>query len=183
MNYDEIIRPWLLTVAEAWGITQAHAYRWHDASGKQKPEKYFTYTPIRAERLDDTTVDLSTATSTTKNHRAAQQWAVFVRVDLFNSCDGLNELARCVVAADHYAPIIQTWDARGVSFHDVFESPIDESEPDDEEIIYHHSMVLEFHENPEYTLTETNGVVETITFNIESGSKDMQVDSTGVTYP
>lgn len=184
MNYDETIRPWLLTVAEPWGITQAHAYRWHDAVGKEKPERYFTYTPLRGERLDTAITDMSTADGTTVTHRAMQQWAFYIRIDLYNSYDGLSELARCVVAAEHYQPIMNNFKAHGVSFHDVFESPIDESTPYDDEILYHHSMIVEFYENPEYTIVETNGVVNQITTTIEAGSKDIQIDNPGgVSYP
>lgn len=182
MDFDNTIRPWLLTVSEAWGVRQAHPYRWHDAD-KSENEVYFSYRPLRSRPHVHDIVDRSEKDGTTVTHRASQRFIVEVRIDVFRSKDGLNELSRMIPAIQHNQILRDTLSARGVAFRSVVTPPEDISTWDDERIDYQHFMVVDFYENPEYEIVETNGVVETLKFNLESGSKQVQVDSTGVTIP
>ena len=168
MNPDTTLRTWILACGKQFGIREATVYRWPDADSRQH-EWYATYRMTSCVPDQVGIQRLNSKTGNTVHRKGAQKHKVTCRIDLFNSQDGLYELAAWGVAAHHSPDIRKIFTDHGSTFIEVIEV-IDDSTWDDEEIIYHHYMICTFTDNVEISLDETNGVVDTATFNLEEDS-------------
>jgi hypothetical protein len=98
-------------------------------------------------------------------YKVAQPWLTTVRVDLYNSENGLYELASCCTGLDGIEILQRILSSKGVGGFEL-KSLEDDTGFDDDEIIHHQYMVLEFNENVELALTFENEVAEEILFNL-----------------
>ncbi len=158
MNPDTSIRPWLLACGAQYGIREAHDYRFPDAKTRQH-EMYCTYKMISSEPNQVGYQDLSTKSGYDVSWKSVQKWYTIVEIDLYNSQDGLFELASFVVAQNN-KDISAIFNDQ-CSLIDVV-SLTNESTFDDERIDYHHKLIVRFEEDIEFVLDEINAIVETI---------------------
>jgi hypothetical protein len=107
----------------------------------------------------------NTGSEFSATYRAIQPWTTMVRVDLYNSEDGLYELASCCAGLDGIEVLQRIMRSGGVGGFEMIELE-DDTDFDADEIIYHQHMVLEFNENVELALTFDNEVVEQILFEL-----------------
>lgn len=188
MNPNSTVRPWLLAVGKQFGIRQAHDFRWPDA--KTRPdEMYFTYRLMRTFPVSVGHHDLSSVITppgkgvpgNDVNRSGSKPYHTVVQIDLYNSQDGLYELAAIEVAA-HASPIIrQLFQSKGVAF---FEAEItDETTFDDQRVDYHHRMIATFEENVEVSITEINGQVDDIVLDLnwDGDIPSQTVNDSGIT--
>lgn len=178
MNPNETIRKWLLACGKQFGIRQAHDYRWSDADSRQH-EMYFTYRIIESRPMQVGIEDASTLTSNTVNHKALQRWLTDVEIKLYNSQDGMFELASCFVGAQSIPSIRRLFGG----YHSPPRNPVttDESIIYDDDIDYIHKMIVQFEEEIEFIIDETNGSVDQIDLTIESGAPTYEIDRNGIT--
>jgi hypothetical protein len=179
MNPNVTIRPWLLACGLQVGIRYVHEYRWHDADNKPDMP-YCTYRIMSSIPENEGVHYLTTASINTAVERAAQPWLTTVRVDLFNSQNGLYELASFCVAQESHPSIKELFRQNATM---VERSVEDLTEADDEELVYHHRLTAVFRENVEHTLEESNGVVDTIRLQLDDGTffDQYDIDDTGFT--
>jgi hypothetical protein len=159
MNPNTTIRPWLLACGEQFGIRQAHEYRWSDAKTRQH-EMYCTYQIISSTPRDSGTRDMSSSSGYDVSVKGIQQWVTRVQVDLYNSQDGLYELAAFCVGADHVPAIRSIFGGKCAFIGAV--SVDDYSEFDDAVVDYHQRLICDFYENVEISITDVNSVVDSI---------------------
>ncbi|MCP4550412.1 MAG: hypothetical protein GY835_28470 [bacterium] len=162
MNPDTTLRTWLLATGKQYGIRTAVDYRWPDAATRQH-EQYITYRLVSAVPGEVGLRDLSNSTGYTVNRRAVQRWVVTAQVDLYNSENGLYELDAMGVAAGSNPVIREIFSSRSCSFINTVNIE-DLTEFDGQDIYHHHRATFRFEDLVEITLTETNGVVESIDF-------------------
>jgi hypothetical protein len=181
VNPDTAIKPWLLAVSKQWGIRQAHEYRWPDADKRQE-EMYYTYRIIGSHKDTNAVSDFTTASGNDASVSGAQQWITKVQIDLYRSQGGIDELAACIVAAQHNGTIRRLFAAHGASYFES-EDVKDLTTFDDERIDYHQQVMVNFYEHMQYDLTDSNGVVDEIHWNLESGSPTWVITKNGITPP
>jgi len=180
MNLNLVIRPWVLSILTQYGIRYAAHVRWPDASTRQH-EMYAEYmvvsmVPEQDGLQDQTTVDDSDVVT----HSAWQVWLTTVEVVIYNSQDGASELAGLAISAQHNQSIKDLFDRHSAAFHRVVRID-DISEPYDDKTIYKHRLVCEFRTNEEYSLEDTNAVVDEIIFQIEPDDFEYTVSDSGWT--
>jgi hypothetical protein len=169
MNPKNTIRPWLLacSIQGKIGATEAYETNAPDMSGK--PEHiYFVY-------------HVSVAKQTTKHHpvrsrtlpdpegydvvvSASQQWQTKVIVDLYNSENGLSELAGCAVAAESNedVDIQKVLRSGGIEFVPGSAEVENKTTRDGTRFYYHHRMVCYFNTVEGFRHTKTNHRVDTV---------------------
>lgn len=169
MNPQTTIRPWLLACSVQGGIgaIDAHETSHPDASGK--PEHiYFVYNvegakqptkhhPIRSRSLPDPDgYDVVVS--------ASQQWQTKVVIDLYNSQNGLSELAGCAVAAESSedTDIQNVLRAGGIEFVAGSAEIENKTTRDGTRFYYHHRMVCYFNTTEGFRHTKTNHRVDTL---------------------
>jgi hypothetical protein len=168
MNPNTTLRTWILACGKQFGIRKAFYMRWPDALNRQH-EMYATYRMLNCIPDQVGQQGLNSKTGYTVHRKGAQKHKYTCRIDLYNSEDGMYELAAFGVAAHHSPDVRQIFKDHGSMFIEVLEV-VDDSFVDDEEILHHQYMICTFTDNVEISLDETNGVVEQINFNLESGS-------------
>lgn len=172
MNPDSAIRPWLLLGGKKHGVTEAHNYRWADASARVQ-EPYFTYRVIRARQLSNAIERQHDKTDYTANLKAWQPWETTVRIELFRCINGAQVLAECCILAKMSDTAKSFFKRSGCAFREVYED-LEDLTPDVTEIVsgdltehYHQRIDVVFNDNITATLDEENYVVEAI--NIDLG--------------
>lgn len=166
MNPSTTIRPWLLACGNQYGINEAFFLRWPDES--TRPETmFFTYRLESTRRTNGSPAwsDMSSKAGHSATLKAIQAHTTVARIDLYNSQNGLYELASCCLALSHIESLQQLLCDHGVSLGDISEIT-DDTDYDADEIIYHQYAILEFNENVEFALTFDNEVVDEVLFNI-----------------
>jgi hypothetical protein len=179
MNPNTTIRPWLLACGKQFGIRYAHEYRWPDMDNKPR-EKYVTYRISASTPEQEGHNYLTTASGNNAVEKASQSWITEVVIDLYNSQNGLYEISSMCVALQNHPSITALFQEHAALLD---RRATDETEFDDEEINYHHRLVCTFRENIQHTLTETNGVWDTLEIQLDDGTyyDQYDVDDTGYT--
>jgi len=165
MNPNTTIRPWLLACGKQYGINEAFYIRWPDES--TRPETmFFTYKLESTQRQDGPdTIDINEGSGYSATYKSIQPFITRVRVDLYNSEDGLYELASCCAALSGIDILIRAMRDKGLALYDIV-SIDDDTVADDFEINHHQFAVIDFVENVEIDLTFENEVVEEILYNL-----------------
>ena len=179
MNPNASVRPWLLAVGKQFGIRQAHDFHWPDADTRPK-QMYCTYRLLKTVPVSAGHHNLSTNTGNTLHRKASKPYKTTVQIDLYNSQDGLYELAAMEVAAFTNPVIRNIFKTGGCAFKT--SEITDETEFDAEVIDYHQRMVAVFEENVEVSLDEINGVVDEIELDLDFDGDipEYVIDDTGI---
>lgn len=159
MNPDKTLRPWLIACGQhtdKGGILEAHPYRWPDESARREVG-YFTYRVVSAmpaqvgkQRNYSAVGDYDAVAS------ARQIWKFTVEIDVHNSQDGMNELARCCIAAMDDQDIINLLKTNGVAFKQVIQIVDLTDFTSAERLHYQHRLTCEFNGWLEYSHSKTN---------------------------
>ena len=178
MNPDTTIRPWLLACGSQFGINAAYGYRRSDSPTRFE-EPYCTYRVLEMRERTVASIDLSTAPASGNDltRKIAVPFSTFVEIKLFNSQDGLYELA-AFTAAVKRIPAVRELFAGKAAYREAVELRND-STWDDERIYYEHTMVCRFEENASIELEDINAVIDDISLTLESGSHTWTIDDTG----
>lgn len=164
MDPNTTIRPWLLACGNQYGINEAFYLRWPDESCR--PETmFFTYRFEGMSSGEPAKYNLSTGSGYSANYKSVGPWLTRIRVDLYNSQDGLYELASLVEAIKGIPPITALFKAQNIGGH-ILDELEDDTDYDADEIEYHQHLVVSFHENVEFALTFDNEVAEEILFTL-----------------
>ena len=169
MNPNTTIRPWLLACSLEGNIGAVEAFEIGapDMSGKEE-EIYFVYTvksgkpktdslPINTSRLPATGVyDVVVSGS--------KEWKTRVEVELFNSQNGMSELAGCFTAAFIDQDLMNLFTAHGLEPVVGSEETFNESTRDGARIYYHHRMVCYFQTIESFSHKKINHRVGTVVF-------------------
>lgn len=110
--------------------------------------------------------DLTTAIDYTALSSAEKVYVARVKVELFNSQNGIEELAEMCAAAEHNSIIKVGIKRGGAAFRQVI-SITNETKHNDERIDYHHVLVAEFSTNVFYVLEQSNEIVTTVDWSID----------------
>jgi len=127
---------------------------------------------------EEGTQDQSTKTANIATRSYWQAWIQTVQVDLFESQNGMYELAAMTIAAKRNPVFIQLFREHGCSFEGVT-SVVNLSTFDDSRIDYHHRLTCTFSVTVEHSLDDANAVVDEIKLAIESGGYEWTIDDTG----
>jgi hypothetical protein len=179
LNPLTTIRPWLLAAGEQFGIREVHEIRWHDADNKPR-EMYCTWRIMGSEDEEgDGVFNLTTASGNDAASKFAESWLTTIQIDLYNSQNGIYELAS-MCAGLHHTTIKQLFEEKAALYS---KTVTDQSTFDDERIDYHHRLVCVFRETIASSITETNGVVTTIQIQLDDGTffDEYDVTSSGFT--
>lgn len=177
MNPNTTIRPWILACGKQYGIRQAHEYEWDDAESRQH-EMYFTYEMKFSDQNQSGHMDMSTSSAYTVTRKAVQKWYTTVEVDLYNSEDGMFELASLVVAVklpsikaifNDQCTLIESKGVENLSKRYAGETS------------FHQQLVVVFEEEVEFVLAEPNGEVEQVNLSIETGDPTYEITDSGIT--
>jgi len=164
MDPNVTIRPWLLACGKRYGINEAFYLRWPDESSR--PETmFFTYRFLGMTSKQPVSYNLNSGSGYSATYKTEQPWMTSVRVDLYNSQDGLYELASCCAGLDGIEILKRIFSSKGIGGFELVELE-DDTDFDADEIMYHQHMVLSFNENVSLALTFDNEVVEEINFNL-----------------
>jgi hypothetical protein len=144
LNPITTIVPWLLACGQKFGILDVYEQRCPDAGGRPE-ESYFVYRVRRARPNQPVAKIQQNALVGTYDIdvSARQEWSVELQVDLYNSQNGIAELAACCIAAQADQDILTLFGGRGVAFKGCLEISEDNEETADR-IWYHHKMVCKF---------------------------------------
>jgi hypothetical protein len=164
MNPNKVIRPWIIAAGRDFGIRYGYPYRRPDDATKQE-EIYFTYRITGSEPDETGRHSQDTKTGYTANLSARKSHVNLVRIDLYNSEDGIRELNAMCIAAQDDGDIRNIFTSVGCSFIENL-GVADETTWDAEEINHHHVLTCSFYENVEYNISKDNEVVESITFSM-----------------
>ena len=141
------IRDWLVACGATFGCREVHHYRWADATAR--PEvPYITYRAIHMKGEGPAmrgakTSNLDGEEIHTVNSESNRQFAVRVRIDLYNSEFGMGWLAKCVTAAEKEQAIKNIFRHSNTGFRELIDIE-DMTTEDDERIYYHQRMVAVF---------------------------------------
>ncbi len=178
MNPLTTIRPWLLATGKQFGIREVHEMRWHDADNKPD-EMYCTWRIMGSEDEPGEDVhNLTTASGYNAASKFAESWLTTIQIDLYNSQNGIYELASMCAGLNHVT-INALFEEKAALYS---KEVIDQSTFDDERINYHHQLNCVFRETIANELTETNGVIETIQIKIDDGTYFDEYDVTSSGY-
>lgn len=170
MDPNTTIRPWLLACGNQYGINEAFYLRWPDES--TRPETmFFTYRFVGMQSGQPASYNLNSGDGYSATYRTAQPWKTRVRIDLYNSRDGLYELASCCAGLDGIEILQRIFKDGGVGGFEIVELE-DDTEYDADEIVYHQHIELDFNENVELSLSFDNEVVEEILFTLNIDGAD-----------
>jgi hypothetical protein len=178
MNPNSVIRPWLLACGAQFGVRYAFDYRWPDWDTVQE-EPFFTYR-LQSSDPDQTGFLIQADEKSGNNHvrTACKQHITSVDIRLYNAEDGLYILGACGLGAEMSQTLRDLFGSKGVQFYEIDNLQTNSQEADDE-IFYVHSMQARFYERVELSLTATNGAVDEIKINLESGGKVWTIDDNG----
>ena len=179
MNPLTTIRPWLLATGKQFGIREVHETHWHDADNKPD-EMYCTWHIVGSEDEPGEDIhNLTTASGSNAVSKFAESWLTTIQIDLYNSQNGIFELASMCAGLNHTSIKI-VFEEKAALYSKVVTN---QSTFDDEEITYHHRLVCVFRETIANTITETNGVVDLVQVQIDDGTyfDQYDIDSTGYT--
>lgn len=179
MNPLTTIRPWLLATGAQFGIREVYEIRKHDATDETR-EMYCTWRIMGSTNEDgEDVLDLSTASGNNTLSKYAETWLTTVQIDIYNSQNGIYELASMCSGINHQS-VKALFEEKAALYSKVI---TDETTFDDERINYHHRLTCVFRENISNTLTQTNGVVDTIRIQLDDGTyyDQYDVDDTGYT--
>jgi hypothetical protein len=149
------------------GAVEAFEIAAPDMSGKEE-EIYFVYTvksaneqpkvsPINTSELPATGVyDVVVS--------ASQQWKTRVEIELFNSQNGISELAGCFIAAQVDQDLMNLFTAHGIEPVMGSAEVYNESTRDGARIYYHHKMVCYFQTVESFSHNKINHRVGTVAF-------------------
>ena len=179
MNYEQTIRPWLLVCLRSFGVKEVYGYRLPDESTRPQ-EPYAIYTPVSSYPVQVGIQNLTTAPASDNdvNIRMAQEHETRIRVDYYDSPNGLYEIASCAVAArsqkirDIFLPECAFKDVELLNDNTTFDS---------ERIDYHHTMVVVFREFVECNIVDVNALIDQIDLNINSNHPTYEITRAGVT--
>jgi hypothetical protein len=163
MNLNETIRPWLLACGAQHGNNQAYEFRRPDDSTRQE-EPYYVYMATRLLPAQDGSQTQSTKTGYDAHVSAWKQHIHTIQIDLYNTEDGMRELAEACLMAEHNDSIKSIYKNK-CSFYQVVDIT-NETTFDGERVYYHHRLICQWFEGIEYTLDDINGIVETVIFDI-----------------
>ena len=164
MNPNTTIKPWLIICGKQMGINEVHEYRWHDADNKND-EPYIVYQELNSDDEQEGDIhDLSSRSGDNTASMFAEPWLSTVQIDLYNSQNGINELAALVSSIYH--DTIRPY-MRHLSLYS--EDVTDLTTWDDERINYHHRLECQFRENVAHELTETNQAVQVVELELYNG--------------
>lgn len=168
MNPETTIRPWLLACSMEGNIGAVEAFETAapDMSGKEE-EIYFVYavkgaseqpnvTPIRADALpspEGYDVDVS----------AFEEWKTKIDIEIFNSQNGMSELAGCFIAAQIDQDLINLFKLHGIAPVVGSAETQNLTTRDGARIYYHHKMTCHFQTIERFQHRKINNRVDTIT--------------------
>ncbi|MCP4709219.1 MAG: hypothetical protein GY869_11390 [Planctomycetes bacterium] len=177
MNPNSTVRLWLLACGKQYGINNAHLIDFPDAKTRSDQDPYFVYKLVATQSGQVGTHDQSTASGYNASRSARKKHLTTVQVDLYDSQDGLYELASMCVALQS-DPVIRGIFDNQAEFFEMTQC-LDLSIKDGNRVDYHQRMICTFEENIEFTLEDTNAIVETIEMAIESGGYEWTITDTG----
>lgn len=166
MNPKTTIKPWLLACSDQGGIGAVDAYETSAPEMSENVESiYFVFQvtggvptqhiPIERRSLPDSSgwdVEIS----------GFQHWKMQVQVDLYNSQNGLSELAGCAVAAEKDQEFTDLFKAHGLSFMGGSAEVRNFTTRDETNFYYHHRMTCCFNTTEGFNHTKTNYRVSSI---------------------
>lgn len=169
MNPNETIRPWLLACSLQGDIGAVEAFEIGapDMSGKEE-EIYFVYTVKGAQEIPKVTAISTNAPASVYPTdfdvyvSAAQQWKTRVEVEIFNSQNGMSELAGCFIAAQKDQDLINLFNVHHVEPVVGSAEVQNLSTRDGERIYYHHKLTCYFHTIESFSHRKINHRVGTI---------------------
>lgn len=171
MNPDTAIRPWLRACGRLFGVNEVHNYHWPDASTRQQ-EAFFTYRVLRASSGQDGVQTSEAASGYTSTITGWEAHQTVVRVDLYRSINGVQELAKCCVAARFHEPIKAHFKNSGCAFSRQL-TEIEDLTPEYDALTagditdqLHQRVDVLFNDNISVSFSETNNVVETVTIDL-----------------
>jgi hypothetical protein len=154
----EGIRKWLVACGATFGCTEVHPYRWPDAD--TRPEvPYMTYRVMRL--LSDGVAMNGGRTSGVPGEEphtvlsdSMEGFKANVRVELYNSEDGMGWLAKCGVAAGKEQAVKNIFYKSNIGFLKILDI-VDETTWDDERINYKQVLTIQLrtvivHEHKNY---------------------------------
>lgn len=178
MNPNTTIRPWLLACGAQFGINNAYDYRCPDEETRPY-QMYFTYRFIEMRELSVASIDMSTAPASGYNldRKIAKPFDTLVEIKLYNSQDGLFELAACVAALERVPAIRELFSGKA-AYRDI-QSLKNDSTWDSDRVDYEHTMIIRFEEIASIELEEINSVIEQIDLTLESDSHTWNITENG----
>lgn len=171
MNPDSAIRPWLIAAGQQYGIREAYNYRYPDHSTRPC-EPYFTYRVLRSRPGERVAERTRTAEMYTAVWTGKRTMETIIRIRLYREVNGVEVLTQCANIAQVAEPIKRHFLKSGCAFKEIYEEIEDES-PDEisitdgdfkDQIVQRMDVV--FTDDVWGSLKETNGVVETLDFNL-----------------
>lgn len=185
MNPNDAIRKWLVASGTQFGIKYAYDYKLPDSDTRAQVP-YFTYQIVNAEKVGDGILNESTKSGTTVYYHFVESWITNVRIDLYNSQDGFDEL-RSVWLGAHSVPEIRKIFADGdcepksiLEINNVSQENIDDYEAA-HNLFYHQYMICSFVEDIEFRLTITNGTIDQVDLTLYSDGATYEIDRSGIT--
>jgi hypothetical protein len=156
MNPETTIRPWLIACNSEGGIG---AVDFFDTAAPESDDLniYFVYTvyaavpnherPIAKQKSAEGSYDATVS--------GAQEWTWNVKIEIFNSQNGLAELAGIAVAAEIDQDLKNLFKASGVKFKDVL-TVKNKSTRDGNRFFYRHEMEVNFNALAKFTHVKRN---------------------------
>lgn len=141
---------------------------------------YFTYEIISTTSDESLYLrdDSYTEGSNDITRKGCREHKTAVKITLYNSQNGIYELAACAIGAQMSPAIQNIFKAKQCAFHEVL-SINSESFIDNEKVLYKHVMLVDFYERIEISLTDVNGIVDDVLVNMESGSYQWTIGEDG----
>ena len=165
MNPKTTVRLWLLACGKQYGINNAYLINATDAAARGDQGPYFVYKLVSYASGQVGHHDQSEADEYTAVRGARKRHLATIQVDLFDSQDGLYELASMCVALESDPTIKAIFDNQA-EFQEMTQC-VDLSTRDGLEFYYHQQMLCTFEINVEFELEEANAIVETILLQTE----------------
>lgn len=171
MNPDSAIRPWLIAVGAKYGIRQAYNYRMPDPSTRTQ-EPYFTYRVLRSRKTASQYERHMEKDGYTAIWGGKGDHETIIRIKLYREVNGVEILSKCAISAQVTEPLKQHFLKSGCAFREIYEDIEDES-PDEitisdgdfrDQIVQR--MDVLFYDTVWSEIRETNGIVETLDFDL-----------------
>jgi len=164
MNPDTVIRPWLHAYGAQLGVNEVHERQWTDESARQV-QPYMTYQIVKMEPYASGIQSKKTASGYDATFSALEPYVFTVLVAIYNSQNGMYELAAASIAAKHHPDIKKIFRTHGGAFVRVIDIR-DNTKLENDKYRYAMAMVCEFTHNVEYSISSTNAVVESISVQV-----------------